>query len=266
MSNDWKTAIRNMRLRMEKESQLKLAKEFKQKLFGVNPIDIPVGEFITDEKLEKAMEEKEKMDNKELEWIRNQNEDQNRILRIKMLESQLKDLDPFAGKHEEVLNKIRAEKESLERSLIEKMDFNQKYSYAAGEDLDKIFPDMFGSKTKETSKSIHNGMSRPSKIAEEVQDVFDNHPVYVRIKEQIGKGLVKYGVPVTPEHYSVFGWFEHIQQEETDKIVYNEIMLMKLQEVIRVLNLATRVKDPNHMRNHVIDALSILLDHKEGNE
>jgi galactokinase/mevalonate kinase-like predicted kinase len=98
-----------------------------------------------------------------------------------------------------------------------------------------------------------------------VNEVFYSHPVYQRIREQIGKGILKYNTPVQPDHYSIFGWFNHLQQENTDKIVYNEIIKMKLEEVIKTLQTAYKTEDHTTKDIHIDHALSILLDCKEGN-
>jgi hypothetical protein len=99
---------------------------------------------------------------------------------------------------------------------------------------------------------------------DDVWSVFLDHPVYVRLRSQIDKGLNKYDTPVNPSHYSVFGWFEHLQQENTDKIVYNEIIKMKLGEAIEELQQAYKAEG-SEKDIHISNALSILLDKKAGN-
>lgn len=100
----------------------------------------------------------------------------------------------------------------------------------------------------------------------EIDYIMNNHPVYVRMREQLAKGLKKYKTPVIPEHYSMSGWFNHIQQELTDALVYNEMMMMKTEEIINALTLAYKQHDPYLKDIQIQHALDILQDFKEGNK
>lgn len=65
-----------------------------------------------------------------------------------------------------------------------------------------------------------------------VSDIFNNREPYPSIREafeeQIAKGLIKYGTPVAPIHYSIEGWSKHLEGELIDGLVYNRMVLTKV--------------------------------------
>lgn len=96
--------------------------------------------------------------------------------------------------------------------------------------------------------------------------VLDNHPVYKRIRKQINKGIDKYDHPVNPAEYSMHGWFNHLQEELTDGITYNEIMLLKLESVIKLLQDTRDIKDLDLIRNQIEEALTTLTEGKSSHK
>jgi len=93
-----------------------------------------------------------------------------------------------------------------------------------------------------------------------VKKIFDNEPVYKRLKKQIRKGIKKYDAPVSPEKHSMLGWFNHLQEELTDGITYNELLMIKLEEVIESLKIAYKNSNDEITKVHILHALSILED------
>lgn len=118
--------------------------------------------------------------------------------------------------------------------------------------------------SKLTAKTINNGKLEGMKIDstdELVNKVFNNNEIYKRLRKQITKGLVKYGEPVKPENYSIFGWHDHLQDELVDAATYNEIMKLKFGQVIESLKVAYKSSDSNNdqqAKMHIKFALSIL--------
>jgi len=101
---------------------------------------------------------------------------------------------------------------------------------------------------------------------DKAKTVFETDPIYERIKQQIEKGLKKYNTPVVPEHYSILGWHNHVQEELTDAITYNEIMRIKLEDVVSALHVAynnTKSDNNSIAAHHIKFALSILEDGKD---
>lgn len=93
-----------------------------------------------------------------------------------------------------------------------------------------------------------------------VEEVLTKHPIYTRLKKQVNKGIRKYDEPVNPSSYSMLGWFNHLQDELTDGITYNEILMLKLEEVIKSLEIAYKHSNDEIVRIHVLNALTILRD------
>lgn len=96
-----------------------------------------------------------------------------------------------------------------------------------------------------------------------VDEVFNENPVYKRMKKQIEKGIEKYNTPVNPDHYSLIGWFNHLQEEMTDGITYNEIIISKLNEVASILKTGERASSVEMKHAAIEQALHVLLDGKE---
>ncbi|MGN7243277.1 hypothetical protein ACTHQC_07345 [Bacillus paralicheniformis] len=55
--------------------------------------------------------------------------------------------------------------------------------------------------------------------------------VFKKIENQQIKGLEKYGTEVEVDLYSLKGWTQHSQQESMDKIVYDEMVLEKIEKL-----------------------------------
>lgn len=95
-------------------------------------------------------------------------------------------------------------------------------------------------------------------MKEIVDRIFKTNPIYTRIKGQIRKGVEKYGTPVDPNHYSMKGWHEHVQQELVDALTYNEIELYKVEQVQHNVQAALNVKDPYEKDRFLRYALQIM--------
>ncbi|BDH62127.1 hypothetical protein MTP04_22570 [Lysinibacillus sp. PLM2] len=61
-------------------------------------------------------------------------------------------------------------------------------------------------------------------------DVLRN--VMDKFKNQQVKGLAKYGETVNPKSYDVVGWINHRQQEAIDSIVYDEVLIKVISEIV----------------------------------
>ncbi|BDH62328.1 hypothetical protein MTP04_24580 [Lysinibacillus sp. PLM2] len=61
-------------------------------------------------------------------------------------------------------------------------------------------------------------------------DVLRN--VMNKFKNQQVKGLAKYGETVNPKSYDVVGWINHRQQEAIDSIVYDEVLIKVISEIV----------------------------------
>lgn len=104
-----------------------------------------------------------------------------------------------------------------------------------------------------------------SKIKEEeINQVKMAHKAYTnidnRILKQIEKGMNKYNKPVNPNDYSMIGWYNHLQDELVDAMVYNEMKLMKLKETLKELKQAKELNNDPIVNFHIIRAISVLED------
>jgi hypothetical protein len=106
---------------------------------------------------------------------------------------------------------------------------------------------------------------RMKDIDAEVNEVMQHHPTYQRLKAQLAKGLIKYGTPVKSGDYSIYGWFEHLQEESTDRMVYNEMMIIKLDAAIKLMEQALHSSTLEINNLCLEEALKILTGSKEGN-
>lgn len=98
--------------------------------------------------------------------------------------------------------------------------------------------------------------------------IFRQNPVYKRIHKQIDKGIKKYQRPVSPEALTMREWHEHLQQELTDGLVYNEILLMKIEEVTKTIKWAKRALENGHKNvadKYITHALDVLEEKDDKN-
>ena len=135
-----------------------------------------------------------------------------------------------------------------------KLEFKQDHHHDNAEEIDKLYFNLSDEQKKDIIRT------------DKVKTVFETDPIYERIKQQIEKGLKKYNTPVVPEHYSMLGWHNHVQEELTDAITYNEIMRIKLEDVVSALHVAynnTKSDNNSIAAHHIKFALSILEDGKD---
>lgn len=53
-----------------------------------------------------------------------------------------------------------------------------------------------------------------------------------KFKNQQVKGLAKYGETVNPDSYDVVGWINHRQQESIDAVVYDEVLIGVISQIV----------------------------------
>lgn len=126
----------------------------------------------------------------------------------------------------------------------------------------KAIEEYYSNKNNEFYKGGDNSNeNNKSKQESLIDSVFENSPIYSRMKKQIRKGISKYGVEVKPENYTLYGWFDHVQDELVDATTYNEIMLVKLESVINSLEIVHKNAVSNNDQEskiHIKHALSVI--------
>lgn len=274
MANDWKTSIRNMRLRIEQESQLKLAKEFTQKLIGVNPIDIPIGEFISDKALEKAKGEKLEMDKKEMfdkirsllnagvvttveeavHYLEAKEQAENKQLILANKFRKFLDLDSSVD-ISEAMDFIS--EEALEKAIKDKRTEKEKQ-------LDKVYEAsvQLGSQTKETSNEIFNSMKELDTHIRDRHTIIN--PLLDEFKETVWEQQMKvlsagkYEHPIHKDNHTSLEWLDHQMSEMADALVYHQCLKQTINDVIDILRNTKKLHDSMKIKRHIADALEIL--------
>lgn len=78
-------------------------------------------------------------------------------------------------------------------------------------------------------------------------EILDNQIVQRTLQQQ-WKGLQKYGTTVKTTSHNLMEWHEHMQQELTDFLVYNEVMKSKIKDCLDVAKSALN-RGPNAYEN-----------------
>lgn len=186
-----------------------------------------------------------------------------------------KQTDPEAiAKTKEIIKRINADKEELISKMEKgKSEYNSVDEYMLQNELEyskhkaaakESIPDL-GIEKYKNDLTLDSGRTELGKLVDlhmqqvnQAEKVFLQSPIYQRMLQQITKGMSKYGTPVKQEHYSIIGWHSHLQEELTDGLTYNEIMLAKYEDVVKTLQMGMRMETAEMKQHHLEHALELL--------